>query len=113
MKEVILTASILILALILIRFLFRRTIPRRVQYALWALVLLRLLVPVQLSVFSFPVIDNGIQVGQQVSAALEQPMSLPQAPAAVQNAVPAQTKSHQTAQTESPHRVPGPFPPRR
>ena len=41
MKEVILTASVLILALILFRFLFRNTIPRRVQYALWALVLAR------------------------------------------------------------------------
>ena len=48
MKEVVLTASVLILALILFRFLFRTAIPRRVQYALWALVLVRLLVPVQL-----------------------------------------------------------------
>lgn len=104
MKEVILTASVLILALILLRLLFRRTIPRRVQYALWGLVLVRLLIPVQLSAFSFPVIDKGIQVGQQVSAALERPVVLPQTSAVVQTTLPTQpvqAESHQTVQTEA------------
>ena len=49
MKEILLTSSILILALILLRAVFRRAIPQRVQYALWGLVLLRLLIP-----FSIP-----------------------------------------------------------
>ena len=62
MKEVILTASVLILALILFRFLFRTAIPRRVQYALWALVLLRLLVPVQMP--ALPVV-SVLDVSQQ------------------------------------------------
>ena len=44
MKEILLTSSVLILALLLLRLLFRKTISRRVQYALWGLVLLRLLV---------------------------------------------------------------------
>jgi len=46
MKEILLTSSVLILALLLLRLLFRKTISRQVQYALWGLVALRLLVPV-------------------------------------------------------------------
>ena len=46
MKEMLITSSVLILAFLLLRFLFRSTISRRVQYALWLLVALRLLVPV-------------------------------------------------------------------
>ena len=45
MKEILLTSSVLILALLALRRLFRRTISRRMQYTLWALVLVRLLVP--------------------------------------------------------------------
>ena len=77
MKEVILTASVLILALILFRFLFRNTIPRRVQYALWALVLVRLLVPVQVPDLPIvSVLEVSRQAGQQITAALERPVAL-------------------------------------
>ena len=48
MKEVLFTSSVLIAALLLLRWLFRNSIPRRVQYALWGLVLARLLLPVSL-----------------------------------------------------------------
>lgn len=48
MKEVLLTSSVLIAVLLILRRLFRNFISRRVQYALWGLVLLRLLVPVSL-----------------------------------------------------------------
>ena len=44
MKEILLTSSVLILALLALRRLFRRTVSRRMQYALWLLVLVRLLV---------------------------------------------------------------------
>lgn len=83
MKEVILTASVLILALILFRFLFRTAIPRRVQYALWALVLVRLLVPVQLPALPVvSVLDVSQQAGQQLTAVLERPVEVPTQPAA-------------------------------
>ena len=36
MKEILLTSSVLILALLALRQLFRRTVSRRMQYALWA-----------------------------------------------------------------------------
>ena len=39
MKEILLTSSALILALLALRQLFRRTVSRRMQYALWLLVL--------------------------------------------------------------------------
>ena len=45
MKDILLSSSLLILVILLIRVIFRRTISRRAQYALWALVLLRLLMP--------------------------------------------------------------------
>ena len=83
MKEVVLTASVLILALILFRFLFRTAIPRRVQYALWALVLVRLLVPVQLPALPVvSVLDMSQQAGQQLTAVLERPVEVPTQPAA-------------------------------
>lgn len=53
MKEILLTSSALILALLALRRLFRKTLSRRAQYALWGLVLLRLLVPVSLPAAEF------------------------------------------------------------
>lgn len=49
MKEILFTSSVLIAALLLLRFLFRRTISRQTQYALWFVVLLRLLLPVSIT----------------------------------------------------------------
>ena len=48
MKEILITSSVLILALLLIRRVFQGSLSRRFQYALWGLVLLRLLAPVSL-----------------------------------------------------------------
>ena len=57
MKEVLLTSSVLILALLILREVFREKISRRVQYALWGLVLLRLLIPVNLPAVDFSVLS--------------------------------------------------------
>ena len=46
MREILLTSSVLILAVLLLRRAFRDRISRRAQYVLWALVLVRMLVPV-------------------------------------------------------------------
>ncbi len=59
MKEILLTSSVLILALLLLRLLFRKTISRRVQYALWGLVALRLLMPVNLPALRAQRADSG------------------------------------------------------
>ena len=53
MKDVLLTSSALILALLVLRRLFQKALSRRAQYALWGLVLLRLLVPVSLPAAEF------------------------------------------------------------
>ena len=55
MMEMLITSSVLILAILLLRFLFRRTISRRVQYALWLLVALRLLMPVSVGISGWSV----------------------------------------------------------
>lgn len=48
MKEILITSSVLILLITAVRFIFRDRISRRLQYALWGLVLLRLLLPFSL-----------------------------------------------------------------
>lgn len=53
MLEILISSSVLIVVLALLRVLLRGRISARVQYALWGLVALRLLVPV--SLFSAPV----------------------------------------------------------
>ena len=85
MNEILITSSVLILALLLLRFLFRNLIPRRVQYALWALVALRLLVPVELPALPLSVLNAGQQTQEAVSITMEQPvylMPIQQTPAA-------------------------------
>ncbi len=72
MKEVLLTSSVLILALLFLRRLFRRAISRRVQYALWGLVLLRLLVPVSLPAAGCSVLTAARPVEQTVARRLEE-----------------------------------------
>ena len=53
MNEWILSSSVLIAAVLLGRFLLRGRISLRLQYALWAVVLVRLLLPVQLFTSDF------------------------------------------------------------
>ena len=67
MTEILITSSVLILALLVLRKLFRNTLSRRVQYALWGLVLLRLLVPVSLPAVDFSVLTTAKPVEHQVS----------------------------------------------
>ena len=73
MKEILITSSALILALLVIRQLFRGVLSRRVQYALWALVLLRLLVPVSLPAADFSVLTATAPVQQAVAHRLPPP----------------------------------------
>lgn len=72
MREVLLTSSALILALLLVRRAFREKISRRVQYALWGLVLLRLLIPVNLPAADFSVLSVSAPARAQVEERLEE-----------------------------------------
>ena len=73
MKEILLTSSVLILALLALRRLFRRAISRRMQYALWALVLVRLLVPLNIGTLT----HNILSVTEPVRAAVEERLGTP------------------------------------
>ena len=64
MKELLLTSSVLILALAALRFLFRNSISRRLQYGLWLLVALRLVLPVTLLSSSFSVLSGAEALSQ-------------------------------------------------
>lgn len=55
MIEAAITSSVLILAVILVRFIFKEKISRKFQYALWGLVLIRLILP-------FPLFESNISV---------------------------------------------------
>ncbi len=77
MTEVLITSSALILSLLLLRRVFRRSLSRRMQYALWALVLVRLLLPFQLPEAEFSVLTSV----RPVQAAVERRIA--RAPAAL------------------------------
>ncbi len=51
MKEIVITVSFLILCIMLIRHLFRGRISNRLQYALWLLVAVRLIVPISAQIY--------------------------------------------------------------
>lgn len=68
MKDVLLTSSVLIAALLILRLVFRRVISRRVQYALWLLVAVRLLIPVSLPAADFSVLTAAEPVSRQITA---------------------------------------------
>lgn len=73
MIQCLVASSILILAVIFLRLLFRKTISRRMQYAMWGLVLLRLLLP-----FSLPESPASIfHLFPQSEAAQQQVYVLP------------------------------------
>lgn len=72
MREVLLTSSALILALLVLRQVFRKHISRRVQYALWALVLVRLLAPVNLPAADFSVLSVSEPARAQMAERLEE-----------------------------------------
>ena len=74
MKEILLTSSVLFLALLALRRLFRRTISRRMQYTLWALVLVRLLVPLNVGTLAHNVLSAAEPVQTAVEKRLETPV---------------------------------------
>ena len=74
MKEILLTSSVLILALLALRRLFRRTVSRRMQYALWLLVLVRLLVPVNVGTLAHNVLSAAAPVQAVVEERLDTPV---------------------------------------
>ena len=66
MKEILITSSILIAVLLLVRWLFRGKVSQKLIYAAWMLVALRLLVPVQLGQLDFSLLTAAKPVTQVV-----------------------------------------------
>lgn len=77
MKEILLTSSVLILALAALRQVLGKHVSKRFQYALWGLVLLRLLIPVQFGSLSFSV--TSLAQDSEPIAAIEYQISQPMA----------------------------------
>ncbi len=80
MAELLITSSILILAVLAARALLKKRISRRMQYALWGLVLLRLLLPVSLPESRASVLNYLPQTAVQQQAAAPAPAAQPDVP---------------------------------
>lgn len=59
MQEILITSSVLILALLVLRLVFGKKVRRRLIYGAWALVALRLLVPVQIGQLDFSILTSA------------------------------------------------------
>ena len=66
MTEILIASSALIAAVFVIRFAFRQTLSARLRYALWGLVLLRLLLPAQLPAADFSILNRTRPVQEQI-----------------------------------------------
>ena len=77
MKEILITSSVLIVALLLLRLLFGKKVRRKLIYAAWALVALRLLIPVQIGQLDFSVLTAAQDVTQSIEQVATRPVSGP------------------------------------
>ena len=77
MKEILITSSVLILAVILLRLLFRNKVSRRLIYGAWLLVALRLLIPVQFGNLNFSVLTPAKPVTNIITDIAQRPVSGP------------------------------------
>ena len=71
MKEILITSSVLILALLILRLVFGKKVRRSLIYGAWALVALRLLVPVQIGRLDFSVLTAAKPVIEAVDERVE------------------------------------------
>lgn len=69
--NVLVTSSVLIAVIFAVRALFRNRISRAAQYALWLLVLVRLLVPASLPALPVSVLNIGQETRAEMSAAAD------------------------------------------
>lgn len=77
MKEILITSSILILTVILLRLLFRNKVSRRLIYGAWLLVALRLLIPFQFGNLSFSILAQAEPVTNAITEITQKPVSGP------------------------------------
>jgi YD repeat-containing protein len=79
MKEILITSSILIPVILILRWLFRGKVSHRLIYGAWILVALRLLVPMELGQwqYSFTALTQQSQPAQQIQQVLGAPVAGP------------------------------------
>ena len=77
MKEILITSSVLIVAVILLRLLFRNKVSRRLIYGAWLLVALRLLAPIQFGNLNFSVLTPAEPVINSMADIAQRPVSGP------------------------------------
>ena len=77
MKEILITSSVLIVALILLRLLFSKKVSRTLIYGAWILVALRLLIPVQIGQLSFSVLTATQDMQQTLEQVETRPVTGP------------------------------------
>ena len=83
MKEIVITSSILIAVVLLLRLLFRGKVSQRLLYCAWLLVAARLLIPFQFGEFALSVhnlteaVESRSETVQQAQALLQQPVGGP------------------------------------
>lgn len=80
MKEILLTSSILIAALMLLRLVLKNKVSSRLQYSLWLLVAVRLLLPVQFGSTHFSaaaLVRQGTALDTAITQTVSQPVSGP------------------------------------
>ena len=77
MKEILITSSVMILAVAALRFLFRSKVSRRLIYGVWLLVALRLLIPIQFGQLDFSVLSQAKPVTDAITDIAQRPVSGP------------------------------------
>ena len=77
MKEILITSSVMILAVITLRFFFGKRVSRRVLYSAWLLVVLRLLIPIQFGQLNFSVLTQAEPITEVITEIAQKPVSGP------------------------------------
>lgn len=104
MKQILLTSSVLILAILLIRWILRKRVSKRLIYATWLLVALRLLIPFQFGHSEYSVVavteklEQRSESIQQLEQTFQEPVAGPSREELYQQTL--QNYHEQTQQTQ-------------
>lgn len=101
MIQIIISSSVLILVLVALRKLLRGKISLRLQYALWLIVAVRLLVPVQFGTVSFSLSSISEKPEQAVQTFMQRPIGKAQTQQEAPAEQPVQTVHNAPIQTQN------------
>ena len=75
MKEILITSSVLIAVLLLLRVIFAKKVSRVLIYSAWILVALRLLIPVQIGEIDFSILTSAKPMTEAITQIEQRPVS--------------------------------------